>query len=1308
MGGSTNEEIQGGARRGANLFHSFREFNIDDGRGAYFANPAGVNHIFSRVTGNNLSNIEGTLGVLGNADLYLINPNGILFEMNARLNLSGSFLASTAETITFPDGRDFSTQINQDPPLLSINVPTGLQWGNRSAPVMVKESNLSVEEGQSLALSGGDVQIEDGQLEAPGGRVDLSGVAPDSVINFESDADFSIPEDMAKAKVTLTNSTVNVVSTVGGNIDINAENVDILEGSSLLAGSDGITEAQSGDISINAIDKVFINQASNISNNAFEKGNSGDVEIEARSLILKDGAFLSASTFGKGDAGTVKVKAIDSVLFQGEDSQERPSGAISGADSGADGNARDVAIETRSLILQDGAFLSASTLGKGNAGTVKVKATDSVLFQGESSQGRPSSASSDVEFEAQGNAGGVEIEARSLILKDGAFLSASTFGKGNAGIVKVKATDSVLFQGESSQGSSSDASSQVRSGAQGDAGGVEIEARSLILKDGAFLSASTFGKGDAGIVKVKATDSVLFQGENFQGRPSSATSDISLEDVGNAGGVALEPQGDAGGVEIETRSLILKDGAFLSASTFGKGNAGIVKVKATDSVLFQGERTQGLPSLAISQVAFEAQGDAGGVEIETRSLILKDGAALSASTLGKGNAGTVKVKAADSVLFQGETSQGRPSSAISQVAFEAQGDAGGVEIETRSLILKDGAFLSSGTSGQGDAGTVKVKATDSVLFQGESSQGSPSFAISEADSEAQGDAGGVEIETQSLILKDGAALSASTLGEGDAGTVKVKATDSVLFQGESSQGLPSAASSQVGSEAQGNAGGIEIETRSLILKNGAFLSSGTRGQGNAGTVKVKATDSVLFQGESSQGLPSAASSQVEFEGQGNAGGIEIETRSLILKNGAALSASTLGKGDAGTIQVKATDSVSIEGESSQGGPSFAISQVGSEAQGNAGDIEIETRSLILQNGATISAGTFTEEDAGNIFVRADILSLTDGSQIRSNTENAGAAGNIIVQIYDLLSLSGKNTSILANTAVNSTGNGGSIFIDPINVVIENGAQIAVNSQGIGQGGDLRLISGSLTLDNGTISAETASNLGGNIELDIDNLLLLRNNSLISATAGTNQAGGDGGSLDIDTALLVAFPQENSDITANAFEGKGGNIQITAQGVFGIEFRDQLTPNSDIAASSNFGTDGTVQLDTSLDPSSGLVQLPVQPPQPQQVAQTCKPSGSSAQSEFVHTGRGGIPPTSQQVLNQRNIDVGWVSLDAKNNKEHQNPSVSNPQSPITSDKPPTPQLVEAQGWTTTQDGKIRLTASTTNTPRHLAQRICPRS
>lgn len=163
--GGNADRIDGGVRRGSNLFHSFQRFNVNEGQRVYFADSAGVETILGRVTGRNISNIRGTLGVAGSADLYLINPNGFIFGPNARLDIRGSFTASTADRFSFGSGRFFSAFNPQAPPLLTVNVPIGLQYnpgigrGNR----IVSQGNLIA--GQDLTLQGGFFNLT-GQLRA--------------------------------------------------------------------------------------------------------------------------------------------------------------------------------------------------------------------------------------------------------------------------------------------------------------------------------------------------------------------------------------------------------------------------------------------------------------------------------------------------------------------------------------------------------------------------------------------------------------------------------------------------------------------------------------------------------------------------------------------------------------------------------------------------------------------------------------------------------------------------------------------------------------------------------------------------------------------------------------------------------------------------------------------------------------------------------------------------------------------------------------------------------------------------------------
>ena len=200
------EQIDGGAMRDSNLFHSFEEFSINEGWTANFANPAGIENILSRVTGNSGSDIYGTLGVLGDANLFLLNPNGIIFGPNAELNINGSFYASTADSFLFPDGGEFSAVNPGDAGLLSVSVPLGVQYGPGASGAIANQGVLSA--GQDFTLSGGSVDSS-GVLSAPAGELRVEGVAGDVQI---SDASAQTATFSASNNLILQDSQLQTVA----------------------------------------------------------------------------------------------------------------------------------------------------------------------------------------------------------------------------------------------------------------------------------------------------------------------------------------------------------------------------------------------------------------------------------------------------------------------------------------------------------------------------------------------------------------------------------------------------------------------------------------------------------------------------------------------------------------------------------------------------------------------------------------------------------------------------------------------------------------------------------------------------------------------------------------------------------------------------------------------------------------------------------------------------------------------------------------------------------------------------------------
>ena len=179
-------QISGGTTRGNNLFHSFEQFSVPNDITASFNNSEAIQNVFSRITGDSISNIEGILETQGTANLFLMNPNGIIFGENASLNIGGSFLVTTAETIYFDDQTEFSTDVTDTPPLLTITAPVGLDLGTNPGKIINLSSalhyGLRVQPQNTITLIGGEISFEDSILTSDEGRVEIGAVAPNNIV----------------------------------------------------------------------------------------------------------------------------------------------------------------------------------------------------------------------------------------------------------------------------------------------------------------------------------------------------------------------------------------------------------------------------------------------------------------------------------------------------------------------------------------------------------------------------------------------------------------------------------------------------------------------------------------------------------------------------------------------------------------------------------------------------------------------------------------------------------------------------------------------------------------------------------------------------------------------------------------------------------------------------------------------------------------------------------------------------------------------------------------------------------------------
>lgn len=375
--------ITDGNQFGSNLFHSFRDFSLPTRGSASFANNLNVKNIISRVTGSSISNIDGRIETKGSANLFLINPNGIIFGPNAQLNIGGSFVASTASHLLFADGTQFSATNPQTPPLLTVSVPIGLQFGQTPKPIQSEGSNLQVPPSKTLAMLGGDVLIEGSLLGAPAGRIELGSVGGNSLVSLNSIAEgWALEYDSVQKfqDIQVSQSRILTDGTGHGAIQLHGKEIAIANGSEV--GGWTLGEKAGEPLTIEASESVEVSGFSQLRTLTFGTGAAGDIIIETRRLIVREGGFIDASTIGLGSGGNITVDTSESVEVLGNGIFTNIG--TQALDSLNNGNAGTVQISTRKLILRDGGEILTSTFGTGNGGTVRVNASESVEASGRS------------------------------------------------------------------------------------------------------------------------------------------------------------------------------------------------------------------------------------------------------------------------------------------------------------------------------------------------------------------------------------------------------------------------------------------------------------------------------------------------------------------------------------------------------------------------------------------------------------------------------------------------------------------------------------------------------------------------------------------------------------------------------------------------------------------------------------------------------------------------------------------------------------------------------------------------------------
>jgi filamentous hemagglutinin family protein len=764
-----------GQQRGNNLFHSFERFNLTAAESATFSGSDTIGNIISRVTGGMRSDIDGTIrSTIPNADMYFLNPYGIVFGPNAKLDVLGSFHASTADTLRFSDGSQFNAR-NPAASLLTVAPISAFGFLTDSPqPLSLERSRFTAPVGKTFSFIGGTVQINRAVIRAAAGRINIAGVA-------------------TQGDVTLQDLTL---SSQAGDVTIQNALVSISGGGS------------SGGIYIRA--GQFVVKNTPIQANTRSDSDAGEINVQANNLIATEGGRFLSQTRGSGQGGKIKIQVTGLTEFSGESVDSRGTVRKSGIsmESTEDGSGGNLELETGTLELKDGGYISASTLGLGQGGNLNINATDTITISGVSSDDETSQIATNTygEMENAGSGGIITLETMELQILDGATITASTTGT-----------------------------------AQG--GQINIGAMNLQILNGATITAFTSGTALGGQINISVTEQITLSGQYSYGYPS-----INTVTYGN---------GKGGTLILTANQLRLIDGAIISADSWGTGQGGNIQVQANDLVKIEGVDSEGYGGsiVANSNSEEENAGNSGTVEVTAGRLQLKDGSQIGASTFGSGNAGNVKINVTKEVSISGiDQSEDEYTSGIfssSNSEYDDAGHAGSIVLTAGNLLISDHGNINATTYGPGFGGNISIQAQNMTLI-GDSFITAYSGPFDEDDSSTSdisfGDAGLISLDIGNLLIMRDSRIETSAKFS-DGGNLVINAPGYVYLR-------DSRVTTSV-SEEFGNGGNLTVSPKFVIVDNSQVFAKAKKGAG--GNIEVTTTGIYNFTGEPIAEIISASS-----------------------------------------------------------------------------------------------------------------------------------------------------------------------------------------------------------------------------------------------------------------------------------------------------------------------------------------------------------------------------------------------------------------------------------------------------------------
>ena len=646
-------KINGRERAGDNLFHSFDKFSIPEGIKAIFENALDIKNIFTRITGSEASNLDGLLKTQGSANLFLINPNGVIFGENAQLDIAGSFIATTGNSIQFEDKTEFTVS-TKEKPILTISIPTGVQFNGNSgaisingtgsqheinnfikSPVSIVNNDKGlVTSNNTIALIGSNIDINGGIVSSTNGNIEVVSIGRGN-INFqwiEEKLDFNYDNVGKFQNITLGNRSL-LNNSDDGKISLTGANVELGEQSLILIqnhDSDSL-----GSININASKSLVVKDTnsdlaatfSGLRTETRGKGNSANIYVSAKNLMLEDGGSIVALTFGQGESGDISLSATDSFEIKGVFQATTNSSVI--AATNADGNSGNIRVFTEELLATDGSVISSTSFGTGGGGNVWITA-NRIELSGIGSNTIPTGITTN--SLNTGKSGNITIETSELILNEGATVNSTSLSGSGAGNVFIDASNSIDISGRKLNFLSTISSSivtinediqnifMVPKVINGNSGNVTINTSQLNIDQSGSVSVKNERIGSAGTIFVTAEE-------------------INLSKNGRVN--ATSNSGIGGNINLKTNKLQLDENSVISASAGEDGNGGNITINS--DTLF-GKENSNITANAVG-------GNGGNITINTSGLFFFPDSTIEASS-ELGIDGTIEINTVEDSLQQ--------------------------------------------------------------------------------------------------------------------------------------------------------------------------------------------------------------------------------------------------------------------------------------------------------------------------------------------------------------------------------------------------------------------------------------------------------------------------------------------------------------------------------------------------------------------------------------------------------------------------------------------------------------------------------